>query len=111
MQVELPSYRSPCKEAVLRKETAFLRLSLEVEIDQFQLEEDRDGQGELMIQVSNSEDELDRSSGICALGFIVVRIASSSKEEKEMPLERKRGLCELFTGRSKRLAPKDASGS
>ena len=111
MQVELPSYRSPCKEAVLRKETAFLRLSLEVEIDQFQLEEDRDGQGELMIQVSNSEDELDRSSGICALGFIVVRIASSSKEEKEMTLERKRGLCELFTGRSKRLAPKDASGS
>ena len=67
-----------------------------------------------MIQVLNSEDEFDKSSSVYALEFIVTCVASSSKEEKEeeeMPLERKRGLCELLMGRAKGLAPKDASGS
>ena len=35
--VDLPAHRFPCEVAVLREETASLRLSLEVEIDQFHL--------------------------------------------------------------------------
>ena len=59
-----------------------------------------------MIQVSNSEDELEKSSGVCAPRFIVARIANSSKEEEEeeeeeMLLDRKRGLHELLMNRAK----------
>lgn len=44
--IELPSQRALPEPATPRKETASLRLSLEVEIDQFHLEEDREEQGE-----------------------------------------------------------------
>ena len=67
-----------------------------------------------MIQVSDSEDELDRSSSICPFGLVVVHVVSSSKEEEEeeeMPLEREKGLCELLAGRTKGSAPKKALGS
>ena len=71
-----------------------------------------------MIQVSDSEDELDKSSCIHSSGFIVARITSNleeeeeEEEEEEMPLERKKGLslCELLVGRSKGSASKDAFG-
>ena len=108
MQVELSSHRFPYEEAVSREEIASSRLSLKAEIDQFQLEERREEQGEPVIQVLDSKDEFDRSLGVCTFGFIVAHIASSSEEEEEeMPLERKKGLCELFTGRAKGSAPKD----
>ena len=42
MQVKLPFHHSPCEEVVLRKEIASSRLSLEEEIDQFQLEEEKE---------------------------------------------------------------------
>ena len=42
MQVELPSHCYPCEEMVSREETTFSRLSLEKEIDQFRLEEERE---------------------------------------------------------------------
>ena len=64
-----------------------------------------------MIQVLNSGDELNRSSGISAPGFIVVCVTDSSKEEEKIPLKRKKGLRELLTSKAKGLAPKDASGS
>ena len=64
-----------------------------------------------MIQVSNSGDELDRSSGVSAPGFTVACVADSSKEEEKIPLKRKKGLYELLTSKAKGLAPKDASGS
>ena len=51
MLVELPC--SPREVAVLREETTSLRLSLETEIDQFHLEEEREGQEEPVIQVSD----------------------------------------------------------
>ena len=59
-----------------------------------------------MIQVSNSEDELEKSSGVRAPRFIVARVANSLKEEeeeeeKEMLLDRKRGLHELLANRAK----------
>ena len=71
MQVKPPSHCSPREVAVSREETASLRLSLETEIDQFQLEEERKEQGELMIQVSDSKDELDRFSGVHTSGLVV----------------------------------------
>ena len=71
------------EEAILRKKTGSSCLSLEEEIDQFQLEEEREEQGEPVIQVLNSEDELDRSSGLRSSGFVVARITSSLEEEEE----------------------------
>ena len=66
-----------------------------------------------MIQVSDSEDELDRFSGVRTSGFIFARIANNleEEEEEEMPLERKRGFRELLAGKAKGSAPKDALGS
>ena len=63
--VELPSCCSPRETAVLREETASSRLSLEIKIDKFHLEEGREEQDEPVIQVSNSEDNL---TGL--LGFV-----------------------------------------
>ena len=60
--VELPLQRSPREVAAPREETASSRLSLKAEIDQFHLEEDREEQGESVIHLPNSEDELDRHS-------------------------------------------------
>lgn len=46
-----------------------------------------------MIQVSNSEGELNRSSSVCTSRFVFVRaFIGSEKEEEEMPLIRKRGF-------------------
>jgi len=62
-----------------------------------------------VIQVSDLEDELDKSSSVRALGFTVACVANSleKEEEEEMPLERKKGLCDLLEGRAKGLVPKD----
>ena len=65
-----------------------------------------------MIQVSDLEDEPNRSSSVRAPELIVARIDHNSKEEEEgMSLNRKIGLCELLVDRAKGLAPKDTSGS
>ena len=67
-----------------------------------------------MIEVSNSENELDRSSGVRSTRLVLACITSSLEEkEEEMSLERKKGssLCELLVGRSKGSVSKDASGS
>ena len=67
--------------AVLREETASSRLSLEVEIDQFHLEKEGEEQGEHVVQVPDSEDELDRFLGVRTSGLIIARIDNSSEEE------------------------------
>ena len=91
--IKLPAHHFSLEAAVLRKETVSSRLSLEAEIDQFHLEEKGEEQGELVIQVSGSEDKPDRFLGVHTSNFIVVRIDNSSKEEEEeMVLNRKKGL-------------------
>ena len=63
-----------------------------------------------MIQVSDLEDELDRSFVIRSSKLIVAHIDGSLEEEDKMPLDnRKKGLHELF--KAKGSMPKDASGS
>lgn len=68
-----------------------------------------------MIQVSDSEDKLDKSSRVKSPEFVVAGITRSleEKEEEDMPLERKKGasLRALLAERSKGSRPKDASGS
>ena len=46
LPVELPLHRSPREVMILREETTLSRLSLQVEIDQFHLEDKREEQGE-----------------------------------------------------------------
>ena len=113
VQVELPSHYAPLEAAALRVKKASSHLSLEAEIDQFYHEEGREKQGELMIQVSDLGEELDKSLSVYASGFTVVRVANNldEEEEEEMPLERKKGLRELLVGRAKGSMPKDTLGS
>ena len=116
VQVELPSHHFPLEERALREGTTSSRLSLEEEIDQFRLEEEREEQGEPMIEVSDSEGKLDRSSGVRSTEFVVARRTGSleeEEEEEEMPLERKKGasLRELLVDESKGSTSKDALGS
>lgn len=54
-----------------------------------------------MIQLSNSESELDRSSVVCSPKFIVARVDDSSEKEEEMALNKKKGLLELLVSRAK----------
>ena len=63
-----------------------------------------------MIQVSDLEDELDRSSVIHSSKLIIANIDGRLEEDDEMSLDnRKKGLRELFKARGS--MPKDASGS
>lgn len=108
MLVELPSHFSFHETVAPREETASSRLSLETEIDQFQLEEGTKEQG--VIQVSNFEEEVDRSSGIRTSGFIVVCAVISMEEEEEMSLTRKRGLCDFLQTGPKGRCPRMPRG-
>lgn len=110
MPVELPSYHSPHEAVVLREEITLSQLSLEVEIDQFRLEEEGKEQEEPMIQVSDSEGKLDKSSIIHSPKFVVAQV-DDLKEEEEMALNRRKGLKKLLAKRNNGLTPKDASGS
>ena len=62
LPVELPLHCSSREVAAPREETASSCLSLEAEINQFHLEEDREEQEEPIINLLNSEDKLDRHS-------------------------------------------------
>ena len=64
-----------------------------------------------MILVLDLEDELDRSSGVCAPGLVVARIDNNSEEEEEgMSLNKKKGLSELLADRAKGSAPRTPWG-
>ena len=85
---------------VPREETASSCLSLEAKIDQFLLERKGEAQEE-PVEISNSDGELDRSSIVRSPRLIVAWVDNSFDEEKEMALNRKKGLKELLAERNK----------
>ena len=99
--VELPFHCSPREVAAPREETASSRLSFEVKIDQFCLKEEEHKPRELVVQVSNSEDEPDRFSSVRTPGLVIAHIDDSLENEEKMALNKKKGLKELFAERNK----------
>ena len=83
MPVELPPQLVLLEAVAPREETTSSRLSLKEEIDQFQLEEEREEQGDPVIHISDPEDEFDKTSSVHTLGFVVAKIDDSSEVEEE----------------------------
>ena len=109
MLVELPSQCAFLKAVALREETASSRLSLEEEINQFQLEEEREEQGDPIIHIPDAKDEFDRFLGVRTPGLVVANINKRSKEEEEeIALNPRKGLKDLLTGRNKGSSSKEA---
>ena len=65
--VELPLHHALLEAATPREETISLRLSLDEEIDQFQLKEEKEEKGVLVIPILDAEDEFDRFLGVQTL--------------------------------------------
>ena len=86
----MPFHHSPREVVVPREETASSCLSLKAEIDQFHFDEKGEKPKELVVRVSDSEDELNRFSGVRTLGLIITRIDNNSEDEEEMALNRKK---------------------
>ena len=109
--VELPIQRSPRVVVAQREETATSRLSLEVEIDQFYLEEDKEERENPIIQLPDFEDKLDRQSAAQSPKLIIARVDRSSKEEEEMDINSRKGLKGLIAARNKWGSSKDVPKS
>ena len=87
-------------------------MSLKAEIDQFYLTDEREKQEEQVVQVPNSEDELDKVSGLHPSGLVIACIDDNSKdEEEEISLNPRKGLKDLLTRRKKGSKPKDVPGT
>ena len=75
---------------------------LKEEIDQFQLEEEKEEQGAPVIHVLDAEDKFNRFSGVHTSSLVVGRVVDSSEEEEEeMALNLRKGLKDLMVGRNK----------
>lgn len=86
MPVELPPLLALPKAAASREETASLRLSLEEEIDQFQVEKERKEKGNPIIHILDPKDEFDKTSSVRTPGLIVDKVDDSSwKKKKRWP--------------------------
>ena len=110
MLVELPSQCALPKVTVPREETASSCLSLEEEIDQFQLKKEEVVRVNPM-EIPDSECEFDRSSATCSLKLIIVKVDSSSKKEDLMALNLRKGLRDLMAGQNKGSSSKEAPKS
>ena len=99
--IELPLHSSLYEVTAPRKETTFLCLSLETEIDQFHLKGEGEEQEEPGVQILDLEGKLDRSSIAHFPKLIIARVDNNSEEEEEMALNQRKGLNELFMGRNK----------
>ena len=66
-----------------------------------------------MVQVLDSEDELNRVFVVRPFDLVITCINDSSKdeEEEEMSLNPRKGLKDLLAGRKKGSEPKDVPGS
>ena len=110
--VELPLQRSPYEVALPREEIALSRLLLEAEIDKFYLKDKREKQGEQVVEVLDSEDELDRVSGVHPYSLVITCQDDSLKDkEEEMALNQRKGLKDPLVGMKKGLESKDVPGS
>ena len=108
MPVELPPQLVLLEAVAPREETTSSRLSLKEEIDQFQLEEEREEQGDPVIHISDPEDEFDKTSSVHTLGFVVAKIDDSSEvEEEEMALNPRKCLKDLLARRNKGSSSKE----
>ena len=108
MPIELPLILALPEAVTPREETAFSCLSLEGEIDQFQLGEE----GEVCldpVEISDTEGELDKTSSVRTLSLIFAKIDDISKEEEEeMSLNPRKCLKDLLARRNKWLSSKEA---
>ena len=95
--VKLPLHRALPEVVAPTEETASSHLSLDEEIDQFQLEEEKEEQEAHIIHVSDAEDEFDRFSGVCTSGLVVAHVVDNFKEEEEeMALNSRKVLRDLI---------------
>ena len=90
--VELPPQCSPQEVATLKEETASSRLSFEAKINQFHFEEDKEERADPIIQLPDSEDELDRQSAAYFPKLIIARVDPSFEEDEEMDINTRKGL-------------------
>ena len=104
--VELPLQCSPREVAVPREETASSHLSIEAEIDQFSLKEERKVPDK-PVELSDSKADFDRSFAAHLPRLVVAWIDTSSEEEEEMALNPRKGFKDLMAGR-KGSSSKDA---
>ena len=101
--VELPPTLALPEVVALREEIASSRLSLGEKINQFKLEEEGEVQAD-PVEISDTEGELDRTSGVCTLGLIFAQMDDSSEEEEEeMSLNPRKSLKDLLAGRTKAI--------
>ena len=102
--VQLPIRYVPQEVAILREETASVQLSLEVEIDQFRLE-DEEGVAKRPVKLLDSETEPDRLSVARLLELAIANVGVNSVEEEEeeegMDLKQRTGLRGLMANRNK----------
>ena len=108
--VELPLHRALLEVATSREKIASSCLSLEAEINQFHIEEEEKMQEEL-VEISDSECELDRASAARSPKLIVTHVDPSFEEDEEMDLNPRRGLKDLLTGRNKGAMSKEVPKS
>ena len=91
----------------MREETASVQLSLEANIDQFNLQDE--GVLERLMELSDSETESDILSTTHRPKLVVARIDSNSKgEEESMDLKQRTGLKGLMASRNKGQTSKKA---
>ena len=84
--VELPIQHAPLELAAPREEIASTPLSLEAKIDQFHLEDEGEVL-ERLIELSDSNADLDRFSATHSPRLIVAQVNTSSEEEEGMDLK------------------------
>ena len=103
----MPIPRAPQEVATPKEETTSTYLSLEAEIDQFQLEEEGKVP-ERPVELSDSEVNPDRFSDAHSPRLTVAQVDPSSEEEEEgMDLKQRTSLKGLLANRNKGSSSKE----
>ena len=109
--MELPSSTLSPKSSYSEGGNSLLTLSLEVQIDQFHFEEDKEERANLIIQLPDSEDKLDRHFAAYSPRLIIAYVDPSSEEDEKMDINPRKGLKGLLVVRNKGGSTKDAPKS